>query len=189
MPPLMRWTLSKVPFNEIGVGLAVLASASLSIVFTRVPGGIALFWPASAIAAALLIRAPKVRLGFALACALIALALANMLVAHRPWHAAALFASVNGFEIALMVTAFRFLWRFPYPDLTISQAALMTVIFGIAIPGIVTFLGGVVLHVLYGTTWSQGSLQWWSSHALGACLLGPPIILFSAKGFKRLLRR
>jgi diguanylate cyclase (GGDEF)-like protein/PAS domain S-box-containing protein len=34
----------------------------------------------------------------------------------------------------------------------------------------------------------EGTLLWWSSHTIGACLLGPPIILFSVKGFKRLLQ-
>jgi integral membrane sensor domain MASE1 len=34
----------------------------------------------------------------------------------------------------------------------------------------------------------EGALLWWSSHTIGACLLGPPIILFSVKGFRRLLQ-
>src|SRR5450631_654335 len=55
-PIPIRRALSKAPVNEILVGLAVLVSACLSILLTGAPGGIALFWPASAIAAALLIR-------------------------------------------------------------------------------------------------------------------------------------
>jgi diguanylate cyclase (GGDEF)-like protein/PAS domain S-box-containing protein len=173
-------------FNEILVGLAVMVSAGTAIMLTRVPGGIALFWPANAIAGALLIRLPQVRWRSASACVAIALMLANMLVAQRPWHTAALFTIVNVVEIALMVGAFRFMLRFPYPDITIEQAAVMTAGFGIAIPGLATLLGCAVLHIVYGTSWVEGSLQWWSSHAIGACLVGPPIILFSVKGFKRL---
>lgn len=188
-PTPHRVGLRQTPFTEILVGLAAFASACISILLTRVPGGIALFWPASAIAGALLIRLPQVRWSLATACVFTALFLANTLAAHRPWHAAALFTCVNVVEIALMVGAFRFVRAFPYPDITVGQAAVMTAIFGVAIPGVATLLGCFVLHMLYGTTWSDGSLQWWSSHAIGACLLGPPIILFSAKEFKRLLVR
>jgi diguanylate cyclase len=176
-------------FNELIVGAAVFLSASSAILLTLTPGGIALLWPASAIAGALLIRLPKIRWSLMLACVVVGLMAANMLVAHRPAHAAAVLTSVNLVEIALMVAAFRFVWRFPYPDITVSDSAFMVAIFGIAIPSVATVFGGIALHVLYDSTWSQGSLQWWSSHVVGACLLGPPIILFSHAGFRRLLGR
>jgi diguanylate cyclase (GGDEF)-like protein/PAS domain S-box-containing protein len=187
-PSLIRGKLPELPVNEILVGLAVLVSACISIWLTRIPGGIALFWPGSAIAAALLIRMPQIRWISAAAAVLIALLAANVLAAHRPWPIAALFASVNGLEIALMVGVFRFAWRFPYPDITIGQAAIMTAMFGIALPGIASMGGGLLLHLHLAHSWLQGTLQWWSSHTIGACLLGPPIILFSSKGFNRLLR-
>ncbi len=178
---------SPVPFNEIFVGLALLASAGISILLTRVPGGIALFWPGSAIAAAILIRLPRVRWGVAALSVLTALVAANALVAHRPWSLAAVFACVNALEIAMMVAAFRFAWRFPYPDISINQAAVMTAVFGIVIPGIAAMAGGLVLHLNFPLAFSEGVRQWWSSHAVGACLLGPPLMLCSFKGVKRLL--
>jgi len=179
--------LNKAPFNEILTGLAVFASASISILFTRVPGGIALFWPASAIAAALLIRLPKVRWGSAATSVLAALLLTNVAAAHRPWPIAGLFACVNMAEIAMMVAVFR-PWRFPYPNITINQAAIMTAILGIAIPGLTAIGGGLVLHRYFALPFMEGTLQWWSSHTIGACLLAPPIILFSAKGIRRLVQ-
>jgi diguanylate cyclase len=178
--------LSPARFNEILVGLSVLVSAGIAILFTRIPGGISLFWPANAIAGAVLIRLPQVRWYLAAACVASALMLANILVAHRPWHAAALFTVVNLLEIALMVGAFRHVRIYPYPNLSVEQAAVMAAAFGVAIPGLVTLLGGFMLHMVYRTSWSEGSLQWWSSHVIGACLLGPPIILFSVKGLRRL---
>ena len=69
------------PFGEILVGLALLVSACTSILLTRVPGGIALLWPGTAIAAALLIRLPRVRWSIAAASIAGALVLANVLVA------------------------------------------------------------------------------------------------------------
>jgi diguanylate cyclase (GGDEF)-like protein/PAS domain S-box-containing protein len=176
------------PVNEILVGLALFASASLSILATRVPGGIALLWPGSAIAAAVLIRLPRVRWSIALVALFAALLIANVVVAHRPWSLATLFAFTNVIEIAMMVAAFRFAWRFPYPDITVGQAAIMTALFGIAIPGLSAILGGIIQHHHFSLSILDGTLQWWSSHAVGACLLGPPVILFSVKGIKRLVR-
>jgi diguanylate cyclase (GGDEF)-like protein/PAS domain S-box-containing protein len=109
----------------------------------------------------------------------------SVVVAHRPWPIAASFACVNMAELAMMVAVFR-TWRFPYPDITINQAAIMTAVFGIAIPGVAAIAGGLVLHGNYGVPFMEGALQMWSSHTIGACLLGPPIILFSVDGFKRL---
>jgi diguanylate cyclase (GGDEF)-like protein/PAS domain S-box-containing protein len=186
-PTPIRWALSKVPVNEILVGLAVLVSACPSILLTRAPGGIALLWPASAIAAALLIRLPGVRWGSAAISVLTAFFLANVVAAHRPWPTAGLFACVNVAEIAMMVAVFR-TWRFPYPDITVNQAAIMTAIFGIAIPGVAAIGAGLVLHRNFAIPFMEGTLLWWSSHTIGACLLGPPIILFSVKGLKRLLQ-
>jgi diguanylate cyclase len=185
-PIQFRRVLNKAPVNEILIGLAVLVSACLSILLTRVPGGIALFWPASAIGAALFIRLPKVRWGSASISVLMAFFLANVVAAHRPWPIAGLFACVNLAEISMMTAVFR-TWRFPYPDITLNQAAIMTAIFGIAIPGVAAIGGGLVLHANFAAPFTEGTLQWWSSHTIGACLLGPPIILFSVKGFRRLL--
>jgi diguanylate cyclase (GGDEF)-like protein/PAS domain S-box-containing protein len=186
-PAQIRWALNKAPLHEILVGLALLVSSCISILLTRVPGGITLFWPGGAIAAALLIRLPRIRWISATISAVAALLIANVVAAHRSWPVAALFTGVGLSEIAMMVAVFR-TWRFPYPDITVNQAAIITAIFGIAIPGVAAIGAGLVLHMNFAVPFIEGTLQWWSSHAIGACLLGPPIILFSAKRFRRLLQ-
>ena len=155
------WALSDAPFNEVFVGLALLVSAYISILLTRVPGGFAPFFPGCAIAAALLIRLPRIRWSIAAASVVTALIVTNVAVAHRPWPLAALFTGVNVAEIAMMVAAFRFAWVFPYPDITIGQAAIVTAIFGIAIPGIAGLAGGLLLHAHYASPFLEGSLRWW----------------------------
>jgi diguanylate cyclase (GGDEF)-like protein/PAS domain S-box-containing protein len=181
-------SLRKPPMAEILLGMALFAVASISIFLTKIPGGIALLWPASAIAAAVLIRLPRVRWVPALLSVLTALFLASSLDAHQPPGIAAGFACVNAIEIALMVAVFRFMWRFPYPDITIGQATVMVGILGIAIPGIAALFGGLLLHLALGKPWWGSTLQWWSSHTVGACLTAPPIILISHEGLRRLRR-
>jgi diguanylate cyclase (GGDEF)-like protein/PAS domain S-box-containing protein len=63
----------------------------------------------------------------------------------------------------------------------------MTALLGIVIPGITALAGGLLLHPQYATDYVQGTMLLWSSHTIGACLVGPPIILFSVKELKRLL--
>jgi diguanylate cyclase (GGDEF)-like protein/PAS domain S-box-containing protein len=186
-PAQIRWALNKAPLHEILAGLALLVSSCISIWLTRVPGGISLFWPGGAIAAALLIRLPRIRWISAMISVVAAFMITNVVAAHRSWPIAALFCGVGLSEIAMMVAVFR-TWRFPYPDIAVNQAAIMTAIFGIAIPGVAAIGAGLVLHMNYAVPFMEGTLQWWSSHAIGACLVGPPIILFSVKGFRRLLR-
>jgi diguanylate cyclase (GGDEF)-like protein/PAS domain S-box-containing protein len=186
-PIQIQRALSKAPINEILIGVALLVSSCIAILLTRVPGGIALFWPGSAIAAALLIRLPRVRWISAAVSVVAALLAANVIAAHRSWLISALLSGVSLTEIAMMVAVFR-AWRFPYPDITVNQAAIMAAIFGVAIPGAAAMGAGLVLHLNFAVPFMEGTLQWWSSHAIGACLLGPPIILFSVKGFRRLLQ-
>jgi diguanylate cyclase (GGDEF)-like protein/PAS domain S-box-containing protein len=176
-----------LPVAELLVGLAVLVSACLSIQLTRVPGGVTLFWPANGVAAALLIRLPKVRWVSAAVCIFLAVLLANVLVSHRSWPVALLFDCVNGAEIALMVAAFRLVWHFPYPDITISQAVVMTAVSGVAIPGLVAIGAGPIIHALLGIPFTDGMQLWWSSHTVGACLVGPAIVLFSMTRWKTLV--
>ena len=178
-----------LPAAEIVVALAVFLAACVSILVTRVPGAVTLFWPVNGIAASLLIRLPKVRWVSASAGILLAVFLASMLVAHRPWTVALLFDALNGAEIALMVIAFRLAWLFPYPDITINQAIAMTAWAGIAIPGMVALGAGPLIQALLGIPVLDGMRLWWSSHAAGACLVGPPIVLFSVARWRNLVDR
>lgn len=177
---------SRAPLTEIAVAAIFLASAIGAILMTRVNGGIALLWPATAIAAALLIRLPLVRwmsVGVLLFGACLA---ANVFIAHRDWPISIKLSCVNVVEIAMMAGVFRSLARFPYPNISIGQAAIVVAGFGIAIPGLVALAAGAAFYESDGTPLLASALQWWGSHAIGACLLGPPIILFSVKSLRRL---
>jgi diguanylate cyclase (GGDEF)-like protein/PAS domain S-box-containing protein len=168
------------------VGVLYFVTAAVAIVVTRVQGGIALIWLSNALAAAILIRAHRVRWYSTAAILMTAAIAANMLVAHRPLSLAFAFSCLNCAEIALMVWAFRAVFRFDYPDISVNQAAVMTAVFGIAIPGLTALAGGLLLQGYSGMSFGQVALQWWSAHTIGACLLGPPIILASAKSLRRL---
>jgi diguanylate cyclase (GGDEF)-like protein/PAS domain S-box-containing protein len=177
----------RVPVAELTLGLIFLAAALGAMAMTRVNAGIALIWPANAIVAALLIRSSKNHWAATGLVLLAANTFANVLIAHRPWLMSILFSAVNCLEMGLSVWTFRKLVRFPYPDITIEQAAIMTGVLGIAIPGLSAIAGGWVLHSTLGGPLWQGILQWWSSHLIGACLFAPPVILFSFESLKRLV--
>jgi diguanylate cyclase len=202
MPGLARWARRvrgrdvpaapehpSLPLAELLLALGLFAVSSLSILLTRAPGDIALLWPGSAIAASVLVRMPRVRLASGAALLWLSVFLANALIAHRVWHAAAGMASINLLEIALVVAAFRGVWQFPYPNITIAQATFMTVVGGVTIPALAALIAGVLLAVEYTRPFEQSALHWWTSHTLGACLFGPPIILFSRARIARLIRR
>jgi diguanylate cyclase (GGDEF)-like protein/PAS domain S-box-containing protein len=172
-----------LPVTELLLALALFACDSAAIDLTRT-----LLWPGDAVAAALLIRMPRVRWMSAAGLILLATYLANALVAHRPPSVSLLFALSGGLEITLMVTAFRFVRRYPYPHITVEQSAIMTTVFGVAIPGICALAGGAA-QMVYGAAFVPAALNWWSSHALGACLLGPPLILMSREGFENLTHK
>jgi len=186
-PVPMRWALNEAPLNEILLGLALLAFSWISHLMSSAPGGIAPFWPGTAIASAVLIRLPRIRWISATVSIVSALLIANGAAAHRAWPIAALLTGIDVAEIAMVVAVFR-AWRFPYPDISIDQAAILTGIFGVAVPGIAAIGGGLVLRSNFGIPFAQGSLQYWSSHAVGACILAPPILLFSVKGIRRLFQ-
>ena len=169
------------------VALGYFLSAAMAIVLTRIEGGIALIWPANAIAAALLIRARRVHWPMAALLLLVASIAVNLGVAHRPWAIAILFSAFNGAEIGLSACVFRSVAKFRYPDISINESFVMTALMGVVFPGLLSLAGGEVLYGYYGQPLMEGIGQWWSSHTLGACLVGPPIILYGRRATQRLL--
>ena len=185
---LPRPLASAVPIREIALALGVFFADCIAFSLTGAANGVALFWPGCAIAACALIRWPRVRWIAAALLLFMAAGLASMLAAHRAPALAFAVASLNLAEVALMVGAFRFLWLYPYPDISIRQAAMMTGVLGIAVPGLSALLAALVMESFFRSPSSVAVLEAWSSHAMGACLLGPPLILASSERLRRLAR-
>jgi diguanylate cyclase (GGDEF)-like protein/PAS domain S-box-containing protein len=179
----------RLPKNEICVAACYFAVALAAFELTRIDNGIALVFPANGLVAAVWIRSARVRWYSGSILLLAASLLGNALIAHRPLPVALAFSALNGAEVALMVLAFRHAVRYDYPDITIDQSAVMTAVLGIGIPGFVALLAGLMLNSHLGLAFGDGASQWWASHTLGACLIAPPIILYSAKGLRRLTDR
>jgi diguanylate cyclase (GGDEF)-like protein/PAS domain S-box-containing protein len=95
---------------------------------------------------------------------------------------------VNVGEIGAVVWLFRGPLRMPFPDITIPQAAVLTLIQGIGATGCSALAGGAVLHLLAGAQFWPTVSHWWASEALGACVFAPPIYLYSRANLARLFR-
>ena len=181
--------LAHLPVAEAAVATIVFLAALAAIAVTRSAGGAAIIWPANAIAAALLIRMPRVRwiaIAVGLFCAEL---LANTLGAGDPPALAAAMSLANLAEIILTAWLFRSVIQYPMPNLSVSQAVQMAVIFGAAIPALTACLGGAIVHDGLGAPIWPATRDWWSSSFMGACLFGPPICLYSSSAARRLVSR
>jgi diguanylate cyclase (GGDEF)-like protein/PAS domain S-box-containing protein len=172
----------------ICLGGIFLACGMIAIATTRANGGIALLWPGTAIVAAVLIRQQRVNWAAVALAILVAGVLANRIAGNDTWQLAFALTFVNMLEIAAAVYVFRFAMPFPFPRLTITQGCLMTLIMGILIPGACAMLGGVALNILLDKPLWPSVRQWWATEALSACLLAPPIILYSKANLQRLMQ-
>jgi diguanylate cyclase len=159
----------------------------LAIGTTRANGGISLLWPGNAIIAAVLIRARRTNWLAVAVAILLAGVSSNIIAGHDSWQVALALTAVNLIEIAATVYVFRVAIQLPYPRLSIFQASLMTLIMGVLITGLAAVLGGFALHTLIGAPLWTSIRQWWASDALSACVLAPPIILFSKADLSRLM--
>jgi len=184
----LRRTSERIASPEVILGLVFFVVSLLSVLASRADRGIALIWPGNAIAAALLIRMHKMRWIAAAGSILLAGVLANRLSGGDSWALALGFALINLFEIAVTVATFRYAIRYPYPDISIWQACVMTLLMGLTITAATAALGGALFHQAVGAPFLPIARGWWMADALGACLFGPPIILYSRERFLRLVR-
>lgn len=182
----VRWALLG---STLALTMLFFAVNAACLLLVRGVSGLAQVWPGNAIAAALLIRMRRFSWTQAAISVLTSSFLANTLAGHRTAGASLAFTLINAVEIGLMVIAFRVVWRFPYPRLTVGHATTMTAVYGVVAPGLSSLAAGLVQSLIYHRPYWEGALQWWSSHTLGACLCGPPIILASWEGWQRLVRR
>jgi len=173
---------------ELIVGAVFLLSALAAVGGTRTPDGVALIWPSTAIAASLLIRVRNVRWPLAIAVLFAAGILANRLGGSDAWRTAAALSMVNVLEIGAMAYAFRVLYRFPYPEISIFQASFMTLIMAVMVTGGGAVLASAALHWLEGKPMLGNIRNWWAADAIGVCMFAPPIIMYSRENVARLMQ-
>ena len=185
-PRGLQHALVWLKWPEIGLGAVFLGSALVAIASPRLTANVALIWPSTALAAAILVRLKKVRWAVAAAVILLGGVLANRLGGGDPWLKAIGLGAVNLAEIAAMVWVFRALLPYPFPDITIFQASYITLIMAALVPGCGGLLAAALLHFAYEASFWDTFQRWWEADALGVCVFAPPIILFSRKSLARL---
>lgn len=181
--------LYRLPAAETAIGIVYFISSVCAIASTRVAGRTALVWPANAIAAALLIRFPRVGFLTSAVTILLAAVAAELIAGGDSSPIAVAMACVNVADTCLMAWAFRSRAQFPVPSITINRAAQMTAVFGFALPALSAIPGGLIMHDALGAPLARSAIDWWLSGAIGACMFGPPIILFSVARVRRLVSR
>src|SRR5262245_10034124 len=130
-PGNLRAALTRFLYPEVALGAVFLAFALAAVSETRAAEGLALIWPATAIAAAVLIRLRQVRWWRAGVLLLLGGLIANRVSGHS-WAVSFGLGMVNVAEIGAVVYLFRVRLRVPFPDISIPQAAMLTLIQGIA---------------------------------------------------------
>ena len=175
--------------TEFGVvGLYFLVSLA-AIALTRNASGASLLWPANAIAAALLVRVPAVRLGRVFVGVLLGGALANMLGAHDAPLGSLALSSIDLLEIALTLYVFKVATPLPFPNITFAAGIRMLVLLGIAVPVLVSLPGAAAVHLTFGAPFSEALLNWFTAVSAGAILCAPAIYLYSSKALARLVKK
>jgi PAS domain S-box-containing protein len=166
--------------NAIGltvlVGLAYFLAARLSLALLTKPDGVAVFWPASGVAAGVLIAlGPSARLPVA-AGAMVATIVANLL-GDRTLFSALVFALCNAGEAVLTawLVERQFGPRFTLDSLPQVLGLLLAAIVGTAVSGVGGTAGFVLFHGSTApilTTWHH----WFASDALGIVTVAPLLI-------------
>jgi PAS domain S-box-containing protein len=160
----------------VAVGIAYFLAARLSLVLLTKPDGVAVFWPASGVAAGVLIAlGPRARLPVAVG-AMVATIVANMLGDRTVWSAVA-FALCNAGEAVLTAWLVEryFGSNFTLDSLRHVLGLLAAAIVGTAISGIGGTAGFIYFHSSTApivTTWQH----WFASDALGIVTVAPLLI-------------
>jgi diguanylate cyclase (GGDEF)-like protein/PAS domain S-box-containing protein len=181
--------LRRLPLGELAVAAAFFLTAFAAVSLARAAGTSALVWPGNALAAALLVRMPRVRWLPALLGIVIAGILANLSTAHDPLQWAAAMSCVNALEIAMTAWVFRNWLTFPLPNISFHQGLRMAGIFAFAVPFLTAIPGGWLVHAEFGVPLGLASVNWWRAGAIGSCLCAPAVYLYSTKTARRLISR
>jgi diguanylate cyclase (GGDEF)-like protein/PAS domain S-box-containing protein len=178
-----------LPLGELAVAAAFFLAAFAATSISQVTETSDLVWPGNALAAALLVRLPRVRWVPALVGVVIAGVLGNWLSTHEPLRHSLGMSCVNALEIGTTAWIFRNWLTYPLPNISFHQGLRMAGVFAFAVPLLTALPGGWLVHLEFGDPWTEAELHWWLSGAIGACLCAPAVYLYSTKTALRLISR
>ena len=176
--------------REVLVVALFALTALISLDVTRNGTGAPLFWPATGVAAALLVRWHGLRWGRILFGLQVAGTLINWLAGGNAAGPSVALAAVDVFEVGFTAYVLRSdLVRLPFPNITFVAGVRMFFLLGVILPGIAALLGGLVLHLAVGSNFAESSGNWYTAIAAGALLLAPAIYLSNKTAWRRLSSR
>lgn len=157
--------------------VAFFLVTSVTIGISRYGGGLALVWFGSAIAAVMLIGLERGYWLRGILAIMAASALATSLFGFGP-HMAVPLALINAFEawlIARLLMALR-----PQRDWldSVGGLAVLVVVGGLLVPGLVAIAGGYAATQATQGTWQFHAGTWWAAHGLGT-VIGLPMAYFA----------
>ncbi len=160
----------------VAVGVAYFLAARLSLVLLTKPDGVAVFWPASGVAAGVLIALGSRARWPVMAGAMVATIVANLL-GDRTFLGAITFALCNAGEAVLTAGLIEHYFgpRFSLSDLRHVLGLLVAAIVGTAVSGVGGTIGFVFFHSSTApalTIWEH----WFASDALGIITVAPVLI-------------
>jgi diguanylate cyclase (GGDEF)-like protein/PAS domain S-box-containing protein len=181
--------LRRLPLGELAVAAAFFLAAFAAVSLARATGYSGFVWPANALAAALLVRMPRVNWLPAIGGIVVAGVLANVLSANDPLQWSAAMSCINALEIGTTSWIFRNWLTFPLPNISFQQGLRMAGIYAFAVPFLTAIPGGWLVHAEFGVPFGLACVNWWRSGAIGSCLCAPAVYLYSTRTAQRLVSR
>ena len=163
-----------------GYAAVFFVATIATIAWTRYSGGLALFWPGTAIAAALFLSLPYRNWPIPAGILLILSSIATAVFGFGPAPAVPL-AFVNIGEALL--TAFLLRKLRPEGDYVASGPGFMMLIVcaGLVAPIAMSFAGGFIAWQTVGGTWLMHIFAWIVGHGLGSLLVMPLVLMIAAE--------
>lgn len=171
----MQLWLSSAPGRTVLIGLGYFILASLTIATTRLGGGLASLWVASALMTAALLSFPaERRRAVIVACgtgSLFATSLFGFgILAAFP------LAAFNMLESVIAAALFRRMMNQSSPLDSVKGFAAFALVAGLIAPA-VTSSGGAALAAMHGQDLAQSVVRWVTGHGLGALAFTPLFLL------------
>lgn len=163
-----------------GIALAYFVVASVTILFTRFNGGLALVWPATGVLLAYLLSCPRTqRVPALLACGAVSF-IATAAVGFGPLIALPL-AILNILEARLIMAGLdRARPRRDYFE-SLKGLTVFVIVAGLVVPGLCAVPGALLAWTASGRPVGEQWLSWIAGHGLGTLLI-TPLALFARRG-------